>query len=296
MVTIFTLPDSENAAIEFLQQKGVLPKKRVCKAGHAMKLSVGKEVYWHCEKGRAGCSKVRMRVGNFLEGSRLPFTIFLRFVYCWSYKLTSGEFCRRELDIDEDTTVDYSMYMRNVCQAYLLSKPVVKIGGEGQTVEVDESLFSKRKNNQGRILPPTWVFGGICRESRECFMVEVPDRTAKTLLEIIKERIAVGTTVISDCWRAYKTAELEAAGYEHLRVNHSLNFIDPSTGAHTQTVERLWGSAKERNKRQRGKKRELLDSYMQEFMLRQEVWRGGDLFEFMLNAIADNWPPEEQLK
>jgi hypothetical protein len=39
------------------------------------------------------------------------------------------------------------------------------IGGAGLTVEIDESLFSKSKNN-GHILPEQWVFGGICQETR----------------------------------------------------------------------------------------------------------------------------------
>ena len=44
-----------------------------------------------------------------------------------------------------------------------------------------------------------------------------------------------GTTVISDCWKAYDC--LSEEGYHHLSVNHSLNFVDPDTGAHTNTIE-----------------------------------------------------------
>ena len=44
------------------------------------------------------------------------------------------------------------------------------------STEIQESLFSKRKYNRGRTVPNQWVFGGIYRETRVCFMYTVPDR------------------------------------------------------------------------------------------------------------------------
>jgi len=97
---------------------------------------------------------------------------------------------------------------------------------------------------------------------------------------------------MSDCWRAYKTDELVAAGYEHLTVNHTYNFVDPESGANTQKVERMWGSAKWRNKRHRGTARHHLKSYLAEFMCRQEA---KDFYDWLLEKISVLYPPEVDL-
>ena len=127
----------------------------------------------------------------------------------------------------------------------------VTIGGPGCTVEIDETMYSRRKYNRGRIYPEQWVFGGICRETGKCFLYAVQNRTRETLFGCITANILPGTTIISDCWKAYNGIE-EIEGYEfkHLTVNHSENFVDPHTGAHTQRVESMWNKAKKRNLRQ----------------------------------------------
>lgn len=51
-----------------------------------------------------------------------------------------------------------------------------------------------------------------------------------------------GTTIISDCWSAY--SRLSDEGFEQLRVNHSVTFKDPDSGAHTNSIESSWRAAK----------------------------------------------------
>ena len=58
------------------------------------------------------------------------------------------------------------------------------------------------------------------------------ERSKNMFLPIIKEHI------MSDMWKAYDC--LQAKGYVHLTVNHSLNFVDPDTGAYTQKIESTW--------------------------------------------------------
>ena len=49
----------------------------------------------------------------------------------------------------------------------MLEKYNGMIGGEGKTVEIDESMFGKRKYHRGRISGQRqlWVLGSICRET-----------------------------------------------------------------------------------------------------------------------------------
>jgi len=117
-----------------------------------------------------------------------------------------------------------------------------KIGGPNKTVEIYESKFGKGKYGRGHPVKGHWVFGGVEGESGKTFLVPVPDRTAETLMAVIDAWIEPGTTVISDCWGAYR--DLGSQGYTHQTVNHSIHFVDPHTGAHTNTIESTWHHVK----------------------------------------------------
>jgi hypothetical protein len=50
---------------------------------------------------------------------------------------------------------------------------------------------------------------------------------------------------MSDSWSAYRNiATWPGFNYTHLTVNHEDNFVDPTTGAHTQRIECNWGHVK----------------------------------------------------
>ena len=165
----------------------------------------------------------------------------LKFVVLFIQNNFTYDFAASELHVSHKTICDWASFCCEVLISLVLHHEE-PIGGINTTVEIDKSKFWKIKYNVGRVVEGQWVFGGICHETRQFFLVPVEDRTSETLLKIIKEKIKPGTTIISDCWQAYDC--LSKHGFQHLKVNHSINFLDPETGAHTNTIERKWRDTK----------------------------------------------------
>jgi len=149
---------------------------------------------------KINCS-MSLRKGTFFANSHMSLLDVCGFVNLW---VMSCKFpiIQLQLRLANQTIVDWSSFCREVCyDAMILCK--VKLGGYGHTVEIDESKFGKRKYHRGHRVEGQWVFGGYERETGNCFMVPVENRTADTLLAIIKEWIKPGTTIISDCWKVF---------------------------------------------------------------------------------------------
>ena len=196
--------------------------------------------------------------------------------------------------MSRSTTIYWNAYIREAIVEQFSQRMQQKIGGKNTIVEIDESIFTKRKNNTGRVLPQQWIFRGLCRETGGCFLVQVPDRSAKTLMEKIEKHVKDGTTIFSDSWCAYKSVELEKAGFQHFKVSHKYNFVNPDTGTQTQNIERIWGSAKWRNIKHRGTARHHLESYLAEFIWRKHV--EAHIFDGLLQTISAFWPPESKMQ
>ena len=133
-----------------------------------------------------------------------------------------------------------------------------------------------------------WVLGGLCRETKEFFAVEVEKRDRPTLLKIIKEKINPHTTVISDCWKAYDC--LTSEGFRHLKVNHSLNFVDPETGAHTNTQERHWRTLKEKVAKF-GRRKYHFEGYLARAAFQILYPEANKRMHPFLEAVAQRFPP-----
>lgn len=242
------------------------------------------QMYHRCT--RCG-KKVSIFYFSIFSCAKLPMNLILYLLYCWSNKF-SGIQTSKEVDVNPSTVTFYFKQFRSACLEYLINKPQAKIGGIGTIVEIDETIMSRRKYHRGRVLQEVWIFGGICRETKQVFSIVVKDRKKETLWEEIKKHIAVGTTIISDSWGSYVIIENKGKKmFKHLSVNHSVNFVDPTTKAHTQNVERLWRELKKINKRYEGIPRVEISSHLAEFMWRLNEVRDQDPFIKAIELISN---------
>ncbi|KAH7698488.1 hypothetical protein AAVH_34418, partial [Aphelenchoides avenae] len=210
---------NEKATILYLSRLGII-QPLVCMRGHTdakgnprpMKLDkkgAGDTYRASCypcvyaENRSVGRSSIRKN--SWLEGTKLSFVTIVRFIYAWCQDCTSVDYCEDVLGMSPKVCSDWCGYLREVCAWRVCQVGEKQIGGPGMTVEVDETLFPRRNNHAARIPPGKWVFGGVCREDKtQSFAVCVPDRSAATLLPIVRRWIKPGTRIISDDRRAYK--------------------------------------------------------------------------------------------
>lgn len=242
---------------------------------------------WTCKRP---CRNLKsILYDSFFSESKLGPAIILNYMYLWTIQSTQEQNCL-ELNINKNTAVEWSKDIREICMVRMIDETET-IGGldENQNpivVEIDESIFFKRKYNRGRLRSAQWVFGAVERNSKKCFLVPVENRTKETLLEIIRQRIRPGTRIISDGWRAYRDL-VNDGNYEYSFVIHEDNFVSPNDPSiHTQNIENLWLHAKRLLRKQFGTTEELLLGYLYEFMFRNRYSKE-NLFGKLLTTVID---------
>ncbi|KAI4293486.1 hypothetical protein PAPHI01_2760, partial [Pancytospora philotis] len=222
--------------------------------------------------------------GSVFSYSRVSLFRLFKLIFLWAREIPIHEavdfvgICRKTIS---------EMYARlqNLIVEDAARVPV-RLGGHGVLCQVDESLFChKQKYHVGRVAEEqVWVFGIADTSRSPCigYMTIVRPRNEETLLPIIADICRPGTTVTSDMWRAYRNLSRKL-GLEHRTVNHSLNFVNPEDGTHTQTIESYWAKQKDRIREMKGLQRVKLAEYLVEFMWRDRV--GDDAFHDLIKLL-----------
>jgi len=226
--------------LAYLQSVGLIKTEEICKKCKVEKSIVKCEYkfMFQCKKCRVK-SSVSKR-GSCMYKTRVGYDIILQ-IFLFFLNDVKVSSVIGILGISKDTVIGWYNYCRQIC-LYDVITTERKIGGDGVVVEIDESAFGKRKNRKGKFVKPTWVVGGVERESKKCFLKIVNSRDEKTLIRIIQENVEEKSIIITDEWKGYKG--LRNKNYIHQTVNHSKGFKNYETGETTNKIEGTWVEVK----------------------------------------------------
>ena len=296
MPELGVVTSSIDNTLHFFRQNNLLRNGKFCERceewmSHIQDSSVCDTYFWRCPSCK---SKVMIREGSFWEGQKLSLSAYLHILFLFAHNVTSGQAINM-LTGQAGANSIYTWYnfYRDIMSRTLLEAPI-KLGGPNTIVEIDESKWgNKRKYNRGRMnMTNDWIFGLIQRDTGKVCLFIVRNRSAGELIPHTQNIVLPGTTIISDQWAAYNS--LNTLGYMHLTVNHRQNFVDPVTGAHTQTIESFWSHSKAIFKGMRGSKRDQLPAHLDEVMFRWNN-KGTPLFPLLMSKIAHFYPCHENV-
>lgn len=264
---------STSEIISFMFSHSLIKETQTCQhCGQGMDLKPTKDsrdgFNWRCLTYSCAHyqSTQSIRNGSWFEGQKLPLPALLKFLLYFSQE-------QKQTTIVENARISLSSVERlsvriknTIADLYIRTQ--VRLGGPGVIVQADETMLNfKAKSHRGRSpRDQIWAITMVDTSFSPArgYVELVPNRTADTLLAIISRVVRPATIIHTDEWRGYNGINL--FGYEHHRICHKYNFVDPVSGIHTQHVESYNNKLKRVIKEQIGVKRENHDTFLKVFM------------------------------
>jgi transposase len=186
-------------------------------------------------------------VGTIFQGSAISLRLWFQAMYLMASTRCgiSAKQLEREIGVSYPT-------------AWRMFKQIRSLLDQGSndpfsgTVEVDET-FIGRKPRFGEVKNRKEARMWTERKQKVLGVVErggkagqvhasvIPDRSADTIMPILRTKILPASTVYTDEWKSYRGLGRE--GYKHERVNHSQN-VYVSGDVHVNTIEGFWALLK----------------------------------------------------
>lgn len=204
--------------------------------------------------------------GSFLESTKLEPWQIAGFINLWRDSSFCYSIASRNLNINKITFLNLKSLCGTISGNWLHHQD--PIGGEGITVDIDETLILKKEEIQGHVAPQIWLIGGIERESGKRFIIPPPapekdsepnnpHNREKLIASIIQQFVKPGTIIYSLSLREYGTLE------------RNVKFVDPEDSAdknaHTQRIESgLWKDVRRHTRRPeiKGNLKDIIARYL----------------------------------
>ena len=141
--------------------------------------------------------------------------------------------------IQANTAALFYHKIRQVILVNLELQAEETFGGE---IELDESYFGGvRKGKRGRGAAGKTVVFGLLKRGGRVYTKVIRDTKTKTLMPIIRQKIAPDSVVYTDSYRSYNA--LDVSEFHHYRINHSTHFAEQKHN-HINGIENFWNQVK----------------------------------------------------
>ena len=132
---------------------------------------------WECRRAFDGKKhQVERSIGEdtCFEDGNLSLEETLQFTYWWTQGLKQYQI-KQQLGLGPNTAGRLGHVL-----------PQTLVGGEGKTVQIDESKIGKRKYHCGHMAEGQWVFSAIKEDSCKCSIVTMDNRKEETVTPVIR--------------------------------------------------------------------------------------------------------------
>ncbi|KAG0441583.1 hypothetical protein DMUE_0937 [Dictyocoela muelleri] len=258
--------------LDYLMSENYIKKEVICNECHTCmelkKFKVVKDGFaWRCMSVCCKSYKKRqsIRAGSFFENFNISFLQIFKILIRFSTDVPQHSI-NKSFGISIRTIKKVKVsFLKRVGRFDFKDD---KLGGVNKEVQVDEtSLNFKVKSHRGR--SATNKTDAICivelnEKITRAYACVIPNKKASTMIPIICDNVASGSTIRTDEHRSYSS--LSKLGYTHQKICHKYNFVEPTTGINTQAVESFNNEVNLEIKRRKGIKTELRQEYLNEFI------------------------------
>jgi transposase-like protein len=222
------------------------PSGPICpKCGHNEHYYLKTQKRWKCKK----CSKqFSVKVGTIFEDS--PVSLDKWLIGLWMLVNCKNGISSYEVGRHLGLTQKSAWFLLQRLRLALQEKSLVRIGGKGKTVEVDETYIGGLSRNMhankraqkitahGPSKDKSIVMGILERGEKVRTMV-VADTKRRTLQGIVREHTKPGTDLMSDASPSYVGLQKD---YEHQVIDHAVAYAHGNV--HTNGLENYWSLLK----------------------------------------------------